>query len=74
MNTDEAIFFFFQREYLQDRIRQYETGRLSVTALGKALHDTEEWCVKNVDCVDDIEGHNINEVIDEIVMIVRKFH
>ena len=74
MNTDEATFFYFKREYLQDRIRQYETGRLSLTTLGKALHNTEEWCVRNVDRADEIEGNGINEVIDEIVMIVGKFH
>jgi hypothetical protein len=74
MNTDEATFFYFKREYLQDRIRQYETGRLSLTALAKALHNTEEWCVKNVDSADETEGNGINEVIDEIVMIVGKFH
>ena len=73
MNTDEAYFFYFRSEYLQERIRQYEAGRISSDSLLETLHATEAWCIKNADQADEIEQVGINELMDEMNVIMGNF-
>ncbi len=63
MNTDDANGFELSSEFLQERIKQGEAGRISIQRLRKASPATDKWRVKNVDQADEFEAFGFADLL-----------